>query len=67
MFDLVNGWVCDAKPGESENDILLAISHDVEEVFLGNPFNASVESASIVDSTGLVCSLIYVTNSNRGG
>ena len=45
----------------------MATSHDIEEMFLGYPFNVCVESASIADSTSLVCSLVDVVNGNGGG
>ena len=55
------------EPGESEDYVFSSITHDVEEMFLGDPFNVCIESASIMDCTSLVCSLVYVSNSNRGG
>ena len=63
----INGGVHNVEPRESKDDILLATAHDVEEVFLGNPFNICIESTGVADSTSLVHSLINIVNSNGGG
>ena len=55
------------KPGESEDDVLMSAAHDVEEMFLGNPFNVGVEGAGVADCTSFVHSLINVANSDGGG
>ena len=62
--DPVDDRVGDVKPGKSENDISLAAAHDVEEMFLGDPFNVCVEGASIVDCTSFVYGLIYILDHN---
>ena len=67
MFDPVDSGVCGSEPGESENDILSAITHDIEEMFLGNPFDVCVEDISVVDHIHFVSSLVYIANSNGGG
>ena len=45
----------------------MTAAHDVEEMFLGNPFNVCVEGACITDCTSLVCCLVYVVNGDGGG
>ena len=55
------------EPGESEDDVFTSTAHDVEEMFLGDPFNVGVKGASVVDCTGFVHGLVNVVNSNRGG
>ena len=65
--DPIDGGVCGLEPGESEDDIFASTVHDVEEMFLGDPFNVGVEGASIADCTGLVRSLVDITNSDGGG
>ena len=35
----IDGGICDMKPGESKDNILLATAYDIEEMFWGNPFN----------------------------
>ena len=55
------------EPGESEDDIFTSTAHDIEEMFLGDPFDVGVESASVTDCTGFVHSLVNVVNSNGGG
>ena len=63
----INGGVGDAEPGESEDDVFSSTAHDVEEMFLGNPFNVHVEGASVTNCTGFVHCLVYVANCDRGG
>ena len=67
MFSPVNSGVCDAEPEESKNDVFPTATHDVEEVFLCNPFNVCVKSASVMDCAGFVCGLVYIVDKNRGG
>ena len=67
LFDPINSGIGNTEPGESKDDVLLSTTHDIEEMFLGNPFNVGIESASVVNCTGFVCSLVNVTNSNGGG
>ena len=55
------------EPRESEDDVLSATAHDVEEVFLSNPFNVSIEGAGIMNCTSFVCGLVDVANGNGGG
>ena len=45
----------------------MTTAHDVEEMFLSDPFDVGIEGASIADCTGFVCSLINIANSNGGG
>ena len=45
LLSPVDGGVYDMEPGESEDNVFLAAAHDVEEMFLGNPFNVCVEGA----------------------
>ena len=66
MFCPVNGRVGGSEPGESKDNIFSTTAHDVEEVFLGNPFNVGIEGRDIPDDTGLVCCLVYVVNCNEG-
>ena len=55
------------EPGESKNDVFASTAHDIEEVFLSNPFNVGVEGASIVDRTSFVRSLVNIANGDGGG
>ena len=48
LFDPIDGGVCDVEPGESEDDVFSAATHDIEEMFLSNLFDVHVESASTV-------------------
>ena len=48
--------------GESEDYVFLATAHDIEEVSLGNSFNVCVESAGVLDHTGCVHGLVYITD-----
>ena len=45
----------------------MSIAHDVEEMFLSNPFNVRVESVSVLDCTSFVCSLVNIANGDGGG
>ena len=38
----VNSGVCSAELGESEDDILSATAHNIEEKFFGNPFDICI-------------------------
>ena len=67
MSDPVDGRVCGAKPRESEDDILSATAHDIEEMFLGDPFDICIEGAHIVDHTGLVYSLVHISDCDGRG
>ena len=67
MSGPVNGEVNGLEPRKSKDDILSATAHDIEEMFLDNPFNISVKSTSIADCTSFVCSPIYIVNGNGGG
>ena len=67
LFNPVNGGVGNTEPGESENDIFLATAYDIEEVFLGDLLNVCVEGASVMNCTSLICSLVHVSDCNRGG
>ena len=55
------------EPGEPKDDVFSSTTHDIEEMFLGDPFNVGVEGTSIADCTGFVCSLVHIVNSNGGG
>ena len=55
------------EPEKSKDDIFSAATHDVEEMFLGNPFNVGKKGAGVTNYAGFVCSLIYVANSDGGG
>ena len=66
LSDLVNGGVCGTEPGESEDDIFLSTAHDIEEVFLSDPFDVDIEGTSVADCTSLVCGLVNVANSDGG-
>ena len=67
MSSPVDGGVCGSEPGESEDDVFTSAAHDVEEVFLGDPFNVGVEGASVADCTSLIRSLVNVANCDGGG
>ena len=67
LSDPVNGRVCGTEPEESKDDILASTAHDVEEMFLSNPFNVSIEGAGIMNHTSFVCSLVDIVNGNGGG
>ena len=67
MLDPVDGRVYNMKPGESKDKILSSTAHDVEEVFLGDPFYVHVEGASVADYTSLVCGLVHIANHNGRG
>ena len=54
------------EPGDSEDHILAATVHDIEEMLLGDSFDVGVEGAGVVNCTRFVCSLVYVANSNGG-
>ena len=64
--DPVDGRVRGTEPGESKDDIFASTAHDVEEMFLGYPFNVCIEGVSIADSTSFIRSLVDVANSNGG-
>ena len=66
MFDPINGGVRGAEPGESEDDVFSPTTHDVEEMFLGDPFDVGVEGASIADCAGFVRRLVHVADGDRG-
>ena len=55
------------KPGESEDDVFMSTAHDIEEMFLSDPFDVGIESASVADCTSLVFSLINVANGDGRG
>ena len=65
--DPIDGGVCGTEPGESEDDVFSSTTHNVEEMFLGYPFDVRIEGASITDSTSFVCGLVDIVNSNGGG
>ena len=65
LSDLVDGGVRSTEPGESKDDVFATTAHDVEEMFLGDPFDVGVEGAGIADCASLVRSLVNVANGNR--
>ena len=65
MPDPVNGGAHNVEPKESEDDVFSATLHDVEEMFLGNPFNVHVEGAGIADCTSLVHGLVHISDHYR--
>ena len=67
LSDPVDGGVRGAEPGESKDNVFSSTAHNVEEMFLGNPFDVGVEGASVADCTGFVCGLIDVLNGDGGG
>ena len=67
LSDPVDGRVCGTEPGESEDDIFVTTAHDVEEMFLGYPFDVCIEGAGIADSTSFIRGLVDVSNGNGGG
>ena len=67
LYDPIDGGIGSMEPRESENDVFLTTVHDIEEVFLGNPFNVHIEGASIMNCISFVHSLIYITNCDREG
>ena len=67
LFSPVNDRVCGMESEESKNDVFSATAHDVEEMFLSNPFNVGIEGASVMDCTSFVCSLIHITNNDGRG
>ena len=67
MPDPVDGEVHGTEPGEFKDYIFSSTTHNIEEMFLGDLFNVYIKGASIIGYTSLVCSLVYISNSNRGG
>ena len=63
----VDGRICDVEPGKSKDHIFSSTAHNVEEMFLDDPFNVGIEDTGIVNYTHLICSLVNVMDSNRGG
>ena len=64
LSDPIDGGVHGTEPRESEDDILTSTAYDVEEMFLGNPFDVYVKGAGIVDCTSFVCGLVHIVNCN---
>ena len=54
------------EPGESKDDVLTSTAHDIEEMFLGNPFDVYVKGAGIADCTSFVRGLVHIVNCNAG-
>ena len=63
----VNGGVCNMEPGEPEDDVLSATTHDIEEVLLGNPFDVHAKGTSIMDYTSFVYGPVNILDCNRAG
>ena len=51
---------------KSEDDVFLATTHDVEEMFLGDPFDVHVQGTGIADGTCFVHGLIDILNNDKG-
>ena len=66
LFYPVNSRVHDSKLGKSEDNVLSAAVHDIEEMFLDSPFNVHVEGASVADYTSFVCGLVHVSDCDGG-
>ena len=64
LFDPVNDGISGAEPGESKDDVFSCTTHDIEEMFLGDPFNVGIKGASITDCTSFICGLVYILNGN---
>ena len=67
LSDLVDGGVRSTEPGESKDDVFATTAHDVEEMFLGDPFDVGVEGASVANCTSLVSRLVHIANGDGGG
>ena len=63
----VNGGVHGTKQGEFEDDVFLAIAHDIEEMFLSDPFHVGINGASVADCTSFVCHLVHISDGDGGG
>ena len=63
----VNSGVCDMESGESKDDIFSATAHDIEQVFLGDPFNVCVQDESVTDCACFIHGLVDIVNGNGGG
>ena len=66
LSGLIDGWIRGPELGESKDDVFSSAAHDVEEMFLSNPFNVGVESTSIANCTSFVHGLVYISNSDGG-
>ena len=62
MLGPIYSGVGGVEPGESENDIFLATTHNVREMFLSNSFNVCVEGASVPDCTSFVSGLGHIVD-----
>ena len=63
----VDGGVHDLEPRESKDNVFLVTAHDVEEMFLDDPFNVCIEGVGIADCTSFICGLVYILECNGGG
>ena len=66
LSGLVDSGVGDMEPEKSEDDVFLATTHDVEEIFLGDPFDVHVQGTGIVDGTCFIHGLIDILNNDKG-
>ena len=66
MFYPVNSRVHDSKLGKSEDNVLSAAVHDIEEMFLDNLFDVCVESVSIANCKGFICCLVHILDCDEG-
>ena len=62
----VDGGVCGTEPGESKNNVFTTTAHDIEEVFLDDPFDVHVKGASEMYCTSFVCCWVNIVNSDGG-
>ena len=62
----IDGWVHDAELGESKDNVFLFTTHDVEEMFLGDPLDVGVEGTGIANHTSFVCCLVHIVDCNGG-
>ena len=67
LFCSVDSRVHDMEPRESEDNVFSATAHNIEEMFLNNPFDVHVESASVTDCSSFVHSLVNISDHDGGG
>ena len=67
LFDPIYSGVHGMEPRESEDDIFSSTAHDVEKMFLSDPFDICIKGASVAGCTSLICSLVHVVNGDRRG
>ena len=67
LLNPVSGGICGVEPGESKDNIFLAIAHDIEEMFLSDSFDVCVEGAGVANCTSFISSLVHVADHDGGG